>query len=215
LFRHHRGCGGITLFVPLNGERRPMFLAPVTIPVLILFQAADGPLKDWKEFSPKEGGFRVLMPGEPTKKTRKLETPQGDAVIVTYSIQTRKAAFLVIRSDLPPKVDVTDAKKLLDDARDKGVKNSGGTLRDEKEIELDGHPGREMTLELPDSKVKGGGIYKTRIYLVGHAHLQVITLAPKSEANLKEINAFLDSFRLKEAGADRKKKGKRGSVRQD
>ena len=33
-----------------------------------------------------------------------------------------------------------------------GSANSGGTLMEEKEIELGDHPGREMVLDLPDSR---------------------------------------------------------------
>ena len=119
---------------------------------------------------------------------------------------------MVLRSDLPPEVDVKDVKKLLDDARDQGVKNSRGKLTSEKEIELDGNPGREMILDLPDSRVKGGGIYKSRIYLVGHTHFQVAAMAPISDENPEELKAFLDSFRLKDDDAkpEDKKKEKRG-----
>jgi len=153
-------------FVASIREGTPMFLATVTIPILICFQATDPRLKDWKELSPKGDGFRVLMPDKPEKKTATVETPQGDVKITLYTIARKKTFFMVLRSDLPPEVDVKDVKKLLDDARDQGVKNSRGKLTSEKEIELDGNPGREMILDLPDSRVKGGGIYKSRIYLV-------------------------------------------------
>ncbi len=188
-----------------------MFLATVTIPILICFQATDPRLKDWKELNPKGDGFRVMMPGKPDKKTATVETPQGDVKITLYAIESKKTVFMVLRSDLPPEVDVKDVKKLLDEARDQGVKNSRGKLKSEKEIELDGNPGREMVLDLPDSRVKGGGIYKSRIYLVGHTHFQVAAMVPKSEEDPEEIKAFLDSFRLKDDDAkpEDKKKEKR------
>ncbi len=73
------------------------------------------------------------------------------------------------------------------------MKNSGGTLKSEKKIVLDGHPGREMVLELPDSKVHGGGTYRSRLYLAGRIHYQVTTLSPKSNERPAEMKAFLES----------------------
>jgi len=174
-----------------------MFTAIATFSALLFLQAPETPLRDWKEFSPEGGGFRVKMPGAPSKTTRTIETPSGDVKMTYYAIEREKTVFMVMRSDLPPDTVAKDPKKVLDEARDNGVRNSGGTLREEKEIKLDGKPGREMLLDLPPSKVKGGGIYRSRVYLIGRTHFQVMTMAPKSRENAVETKAFLDSFRFK------------------
>jgi hypothetical protein len=114
---------------------------------------------------------------------------------------------MVIRTDLPPDVVAQGSKKTLDEARENGVRNSGGTLKEEKEIELDGNPGREMVLDLPDSRIRGGGIYKSRIYLVGQTHYQVITASPKARERSEEMKAFLNSFRLERDKPGRQTEG--------
>jgi len=174
-----------------------MFIAITTISALLCFQVPEKLLRDWQEFSPEGGGFRVKMPGAPSTTTRTIETPSGVVKITYYGIEREKTTFLVIRSELPPDTVAKDPKEVLDEARENGVRNSGGTLGEEKEIELDGKPGREMLLDLPPAKASGGRIYRARVYLVGRTHFQVITLAPKSQENPGEMKAFLDSFRLK------------------
>jgi hypothetical protein len=178
-----------------------MFPTIAMISLLLVLQVPDPPLSGWKDFSPKGGGFRVTMPGRPEEKTRTVETPKGMVKITYYGIERDGLAFLVMRSDLPPDAIAGGARKTLDEARDAGVQKSGGTLRQEREIELDGHPGREMVLDLPDSRVRGGGIYRTRIYLVGRTHYQAITLSSKARERPEEMKAFLDSFRLTSVGA--------------
>jgi hypothetical protein len=154
------------------------------------------PLDDWKDISPKDGGFSVKMPGVPEEKSQKIEAIQGPAQITLWGIERDGAAYMVIRTELPPAVVAGGPRKTLDEARDKGVRKSGGTLREEKEIEMNGHPGRELVLDLPDSRFRGGAIYKTRIYLVGRTQYQVITASSKAKERPGQMKAFLESFRL-------------------
>jgi hypothetical protein len=148
--------------------------------LLLPLQTAAEPLHGWKDFSPKGGGFQVKMPGVPEQNTRTVKTPKGPVKITQYGIEHDGVAFLVFRSGLPPDAVTGDARKVLDEARDAGVRNSRGTLKEEKEIQLDGHPGRDMLLDLPESRMRGGGIYRARVYLVGRTHYQVATLSSKA-----------------------------------
>src|SRR5215471_17233028 len=160
-------------------------------------QAADPPLRGWKEFSPKEGDFRVSMPGTPEEKSQTRETTDGVGKLTSYGIVREGFAYMIIRSDVPASVLAKGPKKVLDEARDQGVKKAGATLREEKAIELDGHPGREMVLDVPESRTRPAGIYRSRVYLVGRTHYSVIAFSSKSGDRSKEITSFLDSFRLK------------------
>jgi hypothetical protein len=88
-------------------------------------------------------------------------------------------------------------RNYLDEAWDKGVRKAGGTLKSEKEIEMDGRPGRELVVELAESRVPGGGILRSRIYLVGRTQYQAVAMSPKAKVRSGEMEAFLESFRLK------------------
>jgi hypothetical protein len=171
-------------------------LTTLTTLWLFVLQTA-GPLPaGWQDFSPKDGGFRVKMPGFPKDYTRKIEAGQDTIELRLWGIEQDGVTFIVSRTELQPEAIAGGPKKTLDEARDKGVQNSRGKLVEEKEIELAGHPGREMVLDLPDSRVRGGGIYRSRIYLVGRIHYQVVTLSPKALERPEEMKAFLESFRL-------------------
>jgi hypothetical protein len=181
----------------------------ITALSVLAFQAPDPLLEGWKDFSPKGVHFRVKMPDLPKESARTVETPKGTVNLSLYVVEKNGVGYVVVRSVLPPAAVAGSPKTVLDEARDDGVKNSGGTLKEEKEIELDGHPGREMILELPDSRIRGGGIYRTRIYLVGRTHYQVIAASSKAKDQPRQVAAFLESFKLTDDGADAKREPKK------
>ncbi len=110
----------------------------LTISFLLTGQTADRPLQDWLDFSPRAGGFTVKMPGVPKAKTQTVETPHGAVKITSYGIERERMAFMIMISELPRDALKRNAKDVLDEARDKGVQNSRGTLREEKEHRTQG-----------------------------------------------------------------------------
>jgi hypothetical protein len=74
--------------------RRLILLA---MPVVLLSSAGCGSL-DFKEFSPPEGKFTILMPGTPEKKSQAL---QG-FTLVMYGVNVRNGAYAVGYADIPP-----------------------------------------------------------------------------------------------------------------
>jgi hypothetical protein len=168
-----------------------------TIVFGLFLQAVDQPLLGWQDFSPPGGGFTVKLPGEPKKNTQSVEIPAGTVKVTTYGIERDEMAFIIAVSEFPRGALKENAKEVLDEARDIGVQKSKGTQREEKEIELDDFPGREMVLDLPESRMRGSGIYLARIFLVGQTHFQVVTLSSKSNEKPNVRRAVLHSFKLK------------------
>ena len=109
--------------------------------IWLLALLADDPLKSWEVFSPKNAGFEVKTPGVPRETKRELGPGTNTTKATLWMIEKDGAAYLMTRSELPPEAVAGGAKKTLDEARDAGIKNSRGTLKEEKEIELDGYPG--------------------------------------------------------------------------
>jgi hypothetical protein len=178
-----------------------MGTAIALVALLFPLQVSPAPLAGWKDFSPKGGGFIVKMPADPEETTRTIEAVHGTTRVRQFGVERDGVAYMVTRTDLPPAAVAGGPRKTLDEARDEGVRKSGGTLKEERAIELDGHPGREMVLELPETRARVGGIYTTRIYLVGRTHYQIARLSPKGKERPAETKAFLESFRLKGEGA--------------
>jgi hypothetical protein len=173
--------------------------------LLSFLQQADARALDgWQVFSPAGAGFTVKLPGEPKKTARALEVPGGTINLTLYGIERNGLVCFISVTECSPGVLKQNANEVLDDARDNGVKKSGGTLREERKIKLNEFPGREMTIDLPDSKLRGGGIFKSRVYLVGRTHYQVAAMSTIANENPNVQRAFLNSFQLKREAATTK-----------
>ena len=169
-----------------------------------LQQADERALEGWQAFSPGGAGFTVKLPGEPNKTARTLEVPGGTASVTLYAIDRNGLVCIISVTEFSQGVLKQNTKEVLDDARDNGVKKSGGTLREEREIKLNDSPGREMTVDLPESKLRGGGVFKSRVYLVGRTHYQVAAMSTRANENPNVQRAFLNSFQLKREAAAKK-----------
>jgi hypothetical protein len=159
-----------------------------------LCQADDPKAKD---FASKEGKFSVAFPGKPEESTKEADSAAGKLTFTNYTYSDGDSALLVMYCDYPADVrKQKGAEKVLDDARDGGVKSAKGKLTDEKKrtIGKDKNPGRELLIQLPDGKL----YFRSRIYLVGDRLYQVIVVGPEKYATGKDADAFLDSFKLAE-----------------
>ncbi|HTP08881.1 MAG TPA: hypothetical protein VMP08_11565, partial [Anaerolineae bacterium] len=114
-----------------------------------------------------------------------------------YIVEQGNTAYGAGYSDFPGDPAKADPQAVLAGARDGAAKNINGTVVDEKPIELAGHPGSEITIEMPDSpSVPGGARYHARIYLVGKRLYQVIYVALKKDENAADYQKLFDSFQL-------------------
>jgi len=149
---------------------------------------------DWKEFTSKEGGFAVKLPGTPTEDRRTTRSPAGSFTGTVYVLEGKKGNefYLAGFTDLPAAAVKagTDAQR-LDAARDEAIAHVRGKLVDERRIDLKGHPGREVTIEV-DPKT----FIQVRLYLVKQRLYQVLVVGGKDVAGAKHTLRFLDSFRL-------------------
>lgn len=166
-------------------------LGPIcwAIPILLGATQADLP-PDWKDFVCEPGRFTVAMPMKPTDKKQVVKTATGSLnVMLWYAEGKNDALFAVSYCDFT-EADVKKATiaKRLDQARDGAVESARGTLKSEKAIELEGHPGRELVIE-KDKEI----IARTRIFLVKNRLYQVMALG---SVPAKEASSFLESFRL-------------------
>ncbi len=157
-----------------------------------------GPLwsQELTPYTPEQGGFRVLLPGEPKHE----QTTVGDGqdasdVQDQYIFQTKDGVYLVSYQD-NPNLEGADAA-LLDEAFVRGraglKKIFGGELLEEKEIELQQkYPGRELRFTIPQAK----GEAKCRMFLVGTRLYQVMAVGLPEFVNTDRTDSVLESFQL-------------------
>jgi hypothetical protein len=160
---------------------------------------AEDNLNDWKEFISEEGHFSVLLPGVPKQLAREIDSPFGKSQGHYFNLFTF-ADFGFSYTQFPINVEIPGAaEKLFDRVRGSVLAALGGRLLEEKEISLDGHPGRFIKAELA-----GGDIYRHKVFIVGSRSYQVVFVSrdkgvPPAALNYHESAAkkFLDSLKLR------------------
>jgi TonB family protein len=182
--------------------RKPQGVPPPPPPAI-----EDSP-NGWKEFSSTEGGFKILMPGTPSLTTQEIVSDLGMPLTVRfYQLSTTTSFFMVTYADFPFQSDEVDVvRKLLDGGRDNMLaKDKGIKLISEKEMTLDGAPGREMFVQQKDFIIRSRSFFvKGRFYQIAFGTLQSLvfktgqlSLNPQDRTELYEAtaNKFLDSFK--------------------
>jgi TonB family protein len=127
----------------------------------------------WKEFSSTAGRFKVALPGKPTETSQTTESRVGKIERHTFTFVAGFATCLVTYSDFPITLNEPgEIKKFLDHMHEGEVASSQGKLLSMTEIELGGYPGREFTVETPNST------FRMRHYLVGQRFYQLAISTP-------------------------------------
>ncbi len=143
----------------------------------------------WSEFKSSEGGFAVLMPGQPKLEQQPIEgatTPNN-----IYGVQQGDRSFVVSYHEYAPDViKRTTADRLLAGVEHDSADAVKGTVRVDRNMVLGGHQAREVVID------KGAQTMKARYVLAGDRLYQVVFLGAKGAENGPDATKFLDSFRL-------------------
>ena len=159
---------------------------------LLLLSGCDEAEKEWATFTSEDGGFSILFPGKPEEQIESVSTAIGTIETEFFIVEQKDRAYSLNYADYPKEIiAASDAGSMLDGAGMGAVSNVNGELLDEKEITLDGYPGREIRIEVKEDDI----IIHARFYLVEN-RLYVVQAVSKSEASTPDIDKFLDSFQL-------------------
>lgn len=148
---------------------------------------------EWSRFESPEGRFAVEVPLEPTLRTRPVETAAGAIDLHLYVLEDDRHSYMASYSDYPEAIVASSTPDaMLDGARDGAALNIQGSVEEEREIALDGHPGRAVLLT--DST--GELVLDLRLYLVGARLYQVGVLSERRDRGGEPAERFLGSFAL-------------------
>ncbi len=158
---------------------------------LVIGQTA--PPASWRVFHSKEQGFTVSAPNSPREKTQQLKLENGAADLSLFVWDGLADVTLIVGvTQFPQQAAEGNEEKRLKNAREGAVENSKGKLIHERKIALAGIPGRELWIGTDND-----GMVHARFYAVKDRLFQTIAIGPKTAVETKEVDAFLDSFRLK------------------
>lgn len=153
----------------------------------IFLNVTDSKNNDWTLFVSNEGGFSILVPKTPTKTITKGITTYQINVDKTTTYFVNFYEFNEIPADALSKID-TIASGYLESAV-----RSGGTLRQQRLIELHGYPGNELVIDFTN-----GITMRQRFYIAGKkGYFLTVRGMKKDEFSLsKGFEKFLESFKL-------------------
>jgi len=105
-------------------------------------------------FSPEDGSFQATLPAAPAHREESIDTPIGPQKIVRYVATTPEgefdAGYLVRTSTALTRL--AGDERILDGACRGTARQLGGTVRKSTPIEVDGHSGRDLEIELPEGR---------------------------------------------------------------
>jgi HEAT repeat protein len=187
------GKGRILLWSLVGGGLAVLVLGGVGL--WLLTREATIPDAEWKEFSIKGQRFRVLMPGTPKQAPSRGKLDPGPLYGVDR--QNGKVAFMIGFAPIP----AMDLQRIPWEQRFKAAlqtmqaKQPGSTVRTEKAISLDGHPGKEYEIDVPQK-----GTLVVRFYGINDEDTaQFYTLmvgSPDYLAASADVQRFFGSFQL-------------------
>jgi hypothetical protein len=152
---------------------------------------------EWRELPVSDGGFSVLMRGDPRYQRQQLNTRAGKMFAHLYSSDRPDSYFAVGYADYPLALVVgTAPEQLFSGVRQTWIQRIDGKLTaSDGTIKLDGkYPGTEFQAA---GKMNGVDAFvHARLYLVDQRLYQVIAMGRKDEVSQGIVNRFLNSFRL-------------------
>lgn len=149
----------------------------------------------WKAFTPENGRFEVLMPGQPTPRVQSLSTPAGEIKTYFYNValESGKVNYTVSYVDLPKAATGMPANLLLGAVSGNLAGDDRVKVLDEQTINLGNYPGRELRIESPDK-----AIVRHRAYLVNGRVYQIAVEVPATQEKTltSDVERFFNSFKL-------------------
>jgi hypothetical protein len=153
------------------------------------------PLRPQKIIS-ERGGYSVVLPPvatAPAEGGRNREFPlSGKLSTTTLAARLGETQLHVLCVPFPTAVaKSTSDQKWLNAVRDKMISKTGKLIQ-EKRIKLDGHPGRDLQFQpsIPTF------LKRVRVFVVEDRTYQIGALGPRNSVLSKEVDEFLDSFKL-------------------
>jgi hypothetical protein len=167
---------------------------------IILCSAFVIPQHAWYSYSTKD--FSIDFPKKPDTSSQTVKSEIGDLLMEICMYEPAKDsdqnfAYGIISTSYPDSLIHSDKKEKLNgffrNAVDGGVANVEGKLLTEKEISMDGYPGREFRIDFQH----GLAVIKMRAFLVKNKMFVVQTITdPAKELNIP-AERFHHSFHLK------------------
>ena len=164
-----------------------LVLATVLVPMSFGFAG--------EQFTSEAGGFSVVLPSAPRLQEEKLAG--GNAPPATqyqHVVDDPNGSILVWYQDAE---HVTDTRNAIQRSRDAIVKMANGPVKEEREIVVDGYPGRYVMATIP---AMNGLIRSQTVFADGRVY-QINVVGTEQFVNSDTSDEVFESFRLEKQAA--------------
>jgi hypothetical protein len=157
---------------------------------------ADDIPRGWLAISPPGGRFTALFPGEPKETKAVSQTERGPIENHTLAIEVGASTYAVSWFDFPGVVPQGPQIKGALEGGQKGLLEKLGPVKvvKDREIALDGFPGKEVVVEDADKRFT----LTVRLYLVRQRLYTLFASSPLGQPEGPDVRRFFASFRLVE-----------------
>lgn len=153
----------------------------------------------WQVLKPDGRGFEIAFPQKPEVKEGDEDIGDGQvAKTWTYSILSlsENTIYDVTIAEYPVgAINPNELAQHLDNARDGGLRSSGGTLKSETKIAIAGLPARELLVDLM------GMVARSRIVIAGNRLFIVGAITSKGAEQSPASEKYFASFKLSGSAA--------------
>jgi len=161
----------------------------------LMFVACSACAEEWQDYRPQNEPFTAAFPKLPHESTQTVDTAAGKITFHELSADAirGRVSYSIIYNDYPDIVLKTPAEELLDGGRDGAVRDLDGKLLSEIGLVLDGHPGREYTIETQQNGHRF--LIHTRVFLVDSRMYQLqVSRVDDTPLDFSEVIRFFGSF---------------------
>lgn len=148
----------------------------------------------WVIVTPEGLGVRALFPDVPFEDLHTLESQPGQPQVRIWSLDRGEGGLSLAVRDIPAARKMERTQLLLDEeARAVAAEAAGAEVRS-REFDLKGLSARELSFDVPERIVAGGGATRIRlVYLNGRLY-RIAATGTKGFLAGPEATRFLDSF---------------------
>jgi len=172
-----------------------------TIITISILSLAFTMVNDWEIFQYEAGKFRIEMPDLPTVSTQLLSSKIGDLEMHIFMHEGEAGIddnilYMLNYTDYPETVvnadnmDKAAMKTFFTNSINGAVNNMDGELKAEKEIEVLGKPGREVTIHY----LNGEAIMRMQIILLKNRMFTLQTIALAANDDNEAQKRFFNSL---------------------
>jgi hypothetical protein len=141
-----------------------------------------------------EDGFTLSMPGTPLKNDSTVPSAAGPLMLRMYTLSKDYEVYITGYTEYPDMVFTSaEPEDLMDGAQQGAVSNIQGEVTSQRQITVNGHPGREVVGTSPSRNIG----FTARVILARpRMYMLVYTQYDMSKAMSEDGRKFLDSFQI-------------------